>query len=166
MRPMPLVRLGAAMAAVLAMTACKEGGTTPDEPLASRYVLTQVEGTGRPLIIGEFTHPSGTRQVYTMVYDSLTFGADGQGRRSFMMAMETLGTDGEPIVGAILTPVAHNTGVTRRRGKVILEYDTHPAIRADTFTINGANLVKQGPHGVSCEACAPMRRVEYVYEPR
>lgn len=165
MRSKPLAIAGAVMSAALALSACKES-TTPAAPLGDVYVLTRVEGAGRPLVIGEYTHASGTRQVYTMLYDSLTFGSETRGRRSFMVAVETLAADGTPVVGAILTPVSHMASVTRRGDRVILNYETSSPIRPDTLAFAEANLVKQGPHGVLCTGCEPIRRVEYVYEPR
>jgi hypothetical protein len=159
-----LVRTCAALLAALAMAACN-GGTTAPDPLASTYVLTRVQGSGSPLVIGEFTHASGTRQIYTMVFDSLTFTSETSGRRSFMVVIETIGSEGS-VVPPIWTPVSHATHVTRSGDQLVMEYNTATPIKPDTFTVEGGNLVKQGPYGVICPTCAPLQRVEYVYEPR
>jgi hypothetical protein len=163
-RRMPLVRLFAATAAVLTLSACAEG-TAPPEPLSPLYLLTQVEGsTSR--VIAEITYPSGNHQIYTMVFDSLSFASETEARRSFMATVETLGPDGNPIVPPVLAGFSHTAVVTRRGNRLIVGYNTINPISPDTFTLKDGNLVKQGPYGVDCEVCEPVRRVEYVYEPR
>lgn len=163
MRSMPFLRLGSAIGAVLMLAAC-QGSTEPLEPLSSVYELTQVEGS-RERVIADVTYPSGTRQIYTMVYDSLSFSSEVEGRRSFLAVVETLGADGKPITPPVLAGFAHTAQVTRRRNQVVMAYRTNRPTSPDTFTITRGNLVKQGPHGVTCDTCAPVRRVEYVYEP-
>ncbi|HEY0015254.1 MAG TPA: hypothetical protein VGC13_03005 [Longimicrobium sp.] len=164
MRSMPLLRLGSAIWAVLTLAAC-QGSTEPLEPLSPVYELTLVEGSP-DRVIAEVTYPSGTHQIYTMVYDSLSFISEVEGRRSFLAVVETLGADGRPLTPPVLAGFAHTARVTRRRNRVIMAYRTNRPTSPDTFTITRGNLVKQGPHGVTCDTCAPVRRVEYVYEPR
>jgi hypothetical protein len=164
MRSTPLLRLGSAIAAALTLVAC-QGSTEPAEPLSPVYELTLVEGSP-DRVIAEVTYPSGTHQIYTMVFDSLRFTSEVEGRRRFLAVVETLGPDGKPITPPVLAGFTHTARVTRRRNQVIMQYRTNQPTRPDTFTITGGNLVKQGPHGVACDTCAPVRRVEYVYEPR
>jgi hypothetical protein len=155
----------ACAAALLALAACSES-TAPPEPLAPLYVLTSVDGHVAPIIIGEHTYPSGTYQLYTLEYDSIRFGTGTEARRSFQLTMYTRSYDGA-LVPPLETPVVHDARITRRRDRVIFEYDqATAAVKADTFTLKGGNLVKQGPYGVRCDSCDPVRRVEYVYEPR
>lgn len=155
----------ASAAALLALAACSES-TAPPEPLAPLYVLTSVDGHIAPIIIGEHTYPSGTYQVYTLAYDSIRIGSDTEARRKFQLTMYTQSHDGV-LVPPLETPVVHNARITRRRDRVIFEYDQATAtVKADTFTVRSGNLVKQGPYGVRCDTCDPVRRVEYVYEPR
>lgn len=152
-------------AAALLLAACGESITEPPEPLADTYVLVQVQGAGSPLVIGEHQFASGTRQIYTLLYDSLTFTSETQGRRSFRVMVETRDATG-PIVPAVFSSISHGATITRRGSRVILGYNTSSPIAPDTFELAGSTLVKQGPFGVQCATCAPLRRVQYVYEAR
>ena len=169
MRPTQFFRipaLSAGAVALLALAACSgESATEPPEPLGDTYVLVRVQGTGSPLVIGEHRFSSGTRQVYTLLYDSLTFTSATAGRRSFRVMVESLGATG-PLVPPVFTAIAHSAAVTRRGNRVILNYATSNPIPPDTFELAGPTLVKQGPFGVQCATCAPLQRVEYVYEAR
>jgi hypothetical protein len=158
-------RLAGAAAALLVLAACGESVTEPPEPLSNTYVLVRVQGTGSPLIIGEHQFTSGTRQIYTLLYDSLTFTSETQGRRSFRVMVETLDAEGA-VVLPVFASIAHGATITRSGGRVILSYATSNPIPPDTFELDGPTLVKQGPFGVQCPTCAPLRRVEYVYEAR
>lgn len=163
--PFRIWRLAAA-AVLTALAACSESTAEPEEPLASRYLLTRLGTTSDPMVVGEHTYASGTYQVYTMAYDSLTLGAGAQARRSYMMVMFTRSHDGASVAPLAL-PVARNARVIRQGQRVIFEYDqTASRMRPDTFAIRGTNLVKQGPYGVVCSGCPPVRQVEYVYVPR
>lgn len=155
----------ACVAALLGLAACN-GSTTASEPLAPVYLLTSVDGTDGQIVIGEHTYPSGTYQLYTLSYDSIQIGTGSQARRSFELTMYTRSYDGA-LVPPLVTPVVHMAQITRRGNRVIFEYDQEvAAIKADTFTLENGNLVKQGPYGVRCDTCDPVRRVKYVYEPR
>ncbi|HEU0301461.1 MAG TPA: hypothetical protein VFR37_18525 [Longimicrobium sp.] len=159
-------RLLCGAAALLALAACDgESVTEPPEPLSDVYVLVAVEGNSDQLVIGEHLFASGTRQVYTLMYDSLTFTSETQGRRSFRVMVETLDANG-PIVPPVFSSVAHGTTVLRQDDRVILSYMTTTPIPPDTFELSYTMLVKQGPFGVQCPTCEPLRRVQYVYEPR
>lgn len=155
----------ACAAALLALTACSEP-LAPPEPLAPTYVLTAVNGATDPIVIGEHTYPSGTHQLYTLEYDSIQINSETQAQRIFKLTVYTKSHDGV-FVPPLSTRVEHSASITRRRDRVIFEYDQSAAtIKADTLTLRNGNLVKQGPFGVSCQACNPIRRVDYVYEPR
>lgn len=155
----------AGLAALLALAACSQS-TEPPEPLGPVYLLTSVDGTDGQIVIGEHTYPSGTYQLYTLSYDSIQIGSGTQARRSFQLTMYTRSHDGV-LVPPLVTPVVHMAQITRRGDRVIFEYDQEVAVvKADTFTVENGNLVKQGPYGVRCDACDPVRRVKYVYEPR
>lgn len=155
--------LGALVLPMLA--ACSESSAAPEEPLASRYLLTRVGTTSGPIVIGEHTYASGTYQVYTMAYDSITLGAGAQARRSYMLVMFTRAHDGAS-VAPVAIPVARDARVIRRGERVIFEYDQILSrTKADTFTLRGTSLVKQGPYGVVCNGCPPVQQVEYVYVP-
>ena len=159
-------RLTGAAAALLLLAACGgESTTEPPEPLGDLYVLVKVQGASDPLIIGEHRFTSGTRQIYTLLYDSLKFTSETQGRRSFRVMVETLDAEGA-IVPPVFSSIAHGATITRRGDRVILSYATINPIPPDTFDLSGPTLVKQGPFGVQCATCAPLRRVEYVYEAR
>lgn len=155
----------AGLAALLALAACSQS-TGPSEPLAPVYLLTSVDGTDGQIVIGEHTYPSGTYQRYTLSYDSIQIGTGTQARRSFQLTMYTQSHDGV-LVPPLVTPVVHTAQITRRGDRVIFAYDQEKAtVKADTFTLENGNLVKQGPYGVVCGTCDPVRRVKYVYEPR
>ena len=155
----------AGLAALLALAACSQS-TEPSEPLAPVYLLTSVGGTDGQIVIGEHTYPSGTYQLYTLSYDSIQIGSASQARRSFQLTMYTQSHDGAR-VPPLITPVVHMAQITRRGARVIFEYDQEAAaIKADTFTLENGKLVKQGPYGVVCGTCDPVRRVKYVYDPR
>jgi hypothetical protein len=167
-RPTFFFRIPALYGAVAALllAACEgESLTEPPEPLSPRYVLVQVQGTGNPLVIGQHQFASGNRQVYTLMYDSLIFTSETEGRRKFRVMVETLDAAG-PIVPPVFSSVAHSANITRRGNRVILHYNTSNPIPPDTFEMAGPTLVKQGPFGVQCATCEPLRRVEYIYEAR
>jgi hypothetical protein len=155
----------AGLAALLVLAACSQS-TEPSEPLAPVYLLTSVNGTDGQIVIGEHTYPSGTYQLYTLSYDSIQIGSGSQARRSFQITMYTRSHDGA-LVLPLVTPVVHMAQITRRGKRVIFEYNQDKAaVKADTFSLENGNLVKQGPYGVRCDTCNPVRRVKYVYEPR
>jgi hypothetical protein len=165
-RPHPLLRLGAALMAVFALAAC-EGSTTPEDPLASTYVLTRLNGAVDPMILADYTYPSGTRAVWVVLYDSIHITSTNEGQRKYEVLMVTEAVDGAT-VAPVLTPISRRASITRRGERLIFDYDqTGSRIKADTMVLREGALVKQGPFGVSCgENCAPPPRVEYVYEPR
>jgi hypothetical protein len=163
-RPTFLLRLFALAALLPVLGACSDS-TEPELPLASSYVLTTIDGAGA-LVIADHTTPGGVRQLYTMLYDSLSFASSNVVRRSLRAMVEA----SDPLGG--LSPVAENafqlSGRVLRRGeRVILEYQNvrGSAVKPDTFAFRGTTLVKMGPYGVECGDCAPVRMVEYVYVP-
>ena len=163
MRSTQLLRV-CALALLAALGACS-GNTAPEEPLAPTYVLASVDGDAGPLVIADHRTPGGVRQLYTMLYDSLSFQSSTTLRRSLRAMMESF----EAGVRLPVVSTGHEyTGRVLRRGdRVIVEYQAPGgAIKPDTFTLRDAKLVKMGPYGVACAECAPVRRVEYVYEPR
>lgn len=166
MRLSPLSRSGAALAAVLALAACGEA-TAPPEPLASRYVLTRVNGAAEPFVIADYTYPSGTRQVWLMTYDTLAIRSDTDGRRSFLMTMFTASFDGAT-VPPLLTRFKRDAQVSRTGDRVVFDYyeQSGSPFKPDTLYLRDGKLVKQGPYGVSCADCPPPAQVEYIYEPR
>ncbi|HEX6368250.1 MAG TPA: hypothetical protein VF006_04925 [Longimicrobium sp.] len=166
MRPNHLVRSCAALAAAVMLAACEGTGTISTDPLSDTYVLTRLNGASDPMVLAEHTYPSGTRQLWLMVYDSITIRSDTEGRRAYEMVMLTYAHD-DVSVAPVTTPVARAARITRRGDQLIFDYDQSSSpIKADTMTLRGGNLIKQGPFGVSCTACTPPARVEYVYEPR
>jgi hypothetical protein len=163
-RPTHLLRLFVLAGLLPVLGACSEG-TAPEEPLAPAYVLVTVDGAS-DLVLADHTTPSGIRQLYTMLYDSLSFESATVARRS----LRALAQASDPFGG--LAPVAENgfqySGRVVRRGeRVIVEYDDVQGdeVKPDTFMLRGTTLVKMGPYGVVCAACAPLRSVEYVYLP-
>lgn len=155
----------ACAAALLGLSACAET-LAPPEPLASTYVLAAVDGASDPIVIGDYTYASGTRQVYTLEYDSIQIASPTEARRIFMLTMYTRSHDGA-LVPPLSTRVEHSAWLTRRGDRVIFEYSqATAAIKPDTLTLTDGKLVKQGPFGVRCDGCDPIRRVDYVYEPR
>lgn len=166
MRPTQFLRVLALAGLAPVLGAC-EGGTEPEEPLATTYVLARVDGDARPLVIADQLTPKGVRQVYTMDFDSLSFVSSTRARRRLQASVESIDPSGAPLP-VVTTGYAYFGQVLRRGDRVILEYEsrTGDVIKPDTFTLRAANLVKQGPFGVTCEGCVPARRVEYVYEPR
>jgi hypothetical protein len=165
------LRLCAAAVAVLASAACSgggEGGTTEvEEPLAPTYVLTSIDGTPAPLVVATHTYPSGVRQVYTMLFDSLAFTSPTALRRHIRAAVDSF-EDSKPITPPLVSAYQYQGAVLRRGSRVIVEYANANGdlIKPDTFQLRGPDLVKRGPFGVSCAGCTPVRQVEYVYEPR
>jgi hypothetical protein len=163
-RPTYLLRFLALAGLLPVLGACSES-TTPDKPLAPTYVLTTIDGTGT-LVLADHTTPGGVRQLYTMLYDSLSFESRTMARRSLRAMVEAT----DPL-GA-LVPVAengfrYNGRVNQRGDRVIVEYENvkGSAVKPDTFTFRGSTLVKMGPYGVVCADCAAVRMVEYVYVP-
>lgn len=166
MRPNFLVRTFAALAAVFALGACSGSSTASDEPLSDVYVLTSLNGATDPMVLAEYTYPTGTRQLWLMVYDSLTIASGTEGRRSYEMVMLTYTSDGAS-VAPVTTPVSRSAEISRRGDRLIFQYDQSSSpIKADTMFLREGKLVKQGPYGVSCTDCTPPSQVEYVYEPR
>lgn len=167
MRPTQCLRVIAAAGVLLASAACSGGGTEPEAPLAASYALATVDGMPAPLVIAEHTYPSGVRQVYTMLFDSLTFVSPTVLRRSFRATMDTY-ANAQMITPPLEDGSTYPATVLRRGNRVIAEYQASqgPGIKPDTFTVRNGNLVKQGPFGVVCAGCAPARRVEYVYTPQ
>jgi hypothetical protein len=161
-----LLRLGAALMAAFALSAC-EGSTTPEDPLASTYVLTRLNGAVDPMILAEHTYPSGTRAVWVVIYDSIRISSNTAGQRKYEVLMVTESFDGAT-VAPVITPISRKANITRRGERLIFDYDqTGSRIRSDTMVLREGNLVKQGPFGVSCgDNCTPPPRVEYIYEPR
>lgn len=167
MRPTRFSQGCAAVLAALAMAACNGGGTTPAEPLDDLYVLTSLNGATNPMVLAEYTYPSGTRTVWLMQYDSVRITSDTQGHRRYEVLMLTAAHDGAS-VAPVSTPVSRAARIFRRGDKVIFDYDqTGSPVKSDTMFVRGRNLVKQGPFGVACTGnCTPPPQVEYVYEPR
>lgn len=166
MRPTSIVRTFAAMFAVLALAACNGSSTASEEPLSDVYVLTSLNGATNPMVLAEHTYPSGTRQLWLMVYDSLTIRSNTEGRRHYEMVMLTTTSDGAS-VAPVTTPVSRSAQITRRGERLIFEYDQSSSrIKSDTMFLRDGKLVKQGPFGVSCTDCTPPAQVEYIYEPR
>jgi hypothetical protein len=153
-------------ALLLAATAACADGTGAEEPLNDVYVLATVDGASDPIVIADYTYPSGTRQVYMMAYDSLAFVSATALTRRFTMFVATLGPNG-PITPVIQMQYHYEAQVLRRGRRVIVEYTgVSNDIKPDTFQVRDGNLVKLGPFGVSCGGCEPVRSVEYVYSPR
>lgn len=153
-------------ALLLAATAACADGTGAEEPLNDVYVLATVDGASDPMVIADHTYPSGTRQVYMMAYDSLAFVSATALSRRFTTAVATLGPQG-PITPIVQMRYQYEAQVLRRGRRVIVEYTGLSGdIKPDTFEVRDGNLVKQGPFGVICNGCAPVRSVEYVYSPR
>ncbi|HEX5872907.1 MAG TPA: hypothetical protein VFY65_20890 [Longimicrobium sp.] len=166
MRPNFFARSFAAVAAALALAACEGGGTIDTDPLSDTYVLTSLNGATDPMVLAEYTYPSGTRQLWLMVYDSVTISSDTEGRRSYEMVMLTYAHDNVS-VAPVTTPVSKSARITRRGERLIFEYDQSSSrIKADTMVLVDGKLIKQGPYGVSCTDCVAPAKVEYVYEPR
>lgn len=167
MRPNSLLRSFAAVAAALALAACEGGGgTITTDPLSDTYVLTSLNGASEPMVLAQYTYPSGTRQLWLMVYDSITITSDTEGRRSYEMVMLTDSHDGAS-VAPVTTPVSRLARITRRGERLIFDYDQSSSrIKPDTMVLANGKLIKQGPYGVSCTDCEPPAKVEYVYEPR
>lgn len=150
---------------VPALAAC-EGSTEPLEPLAATYILSRVDGAPTR-VIADQTTPLGVRQVYTMDFDSLSFVSATVARRRLQASVESIDPSGQPLP-VVTSGYAYQGRVLRRRDRVIVEYEgpTGEPIRPDTFTLRASTLVKMGPFGTTCVTCSPVRRVEYVYEPR
>ena len=166
MRPHSLLKLGTALMAAFALSAC-EGSTTPEEPLANVYVLTRLNGAVDPMILADHTYPSGTRAVWVVMYDSIRISSNTEGQRKYEVLMLTEAVDGAT-VAPVITPISRKAFISRRGERLIFEYDqTGSRIKSDTMVLRDGNLIKQGPFGVSCGTdCAPPPRVEYIYEPR
>ena len=157
------LRIIAAAGVLLASVACSNG-TEPEAPLATAYVLATVDGTPAPLVIATHTWPSGVQQVYTMVFDSLTFSSPTQLRRRFLASLNTY-ENARMITPPLEDGSSYPGMVVRRGNRLIVEYgEAGSGIKPDTFTVRDGALVKQGPFGLACATCAPVRRVEYVYE--
>lgn len=166
MRSTSLVRACAALAAVITLAACNGGGTSVEEPLSDTYVLTRLNGATDPLLLAEYTYPSGTRVVWLVMFDSVRINSDTRGHRKYEVLMLTESFDGAS-VAPVLTPISRSAFITRRGDRLVFDYDqTGSPIRSDTMFLRNGNLVKQGPFGVSCTDCTPPARVEYIYEPR
>lgn len=166
MRPLTLLPRALAPALALALGACN-GATTPDVPLADAYVLATVDGAGEPLVIADHVYASGLRQVYTLTYDSLRFTSDTAGARTFELAVDTF-EGGVRVTPPLRSRFQYATEVSRRGGRVVLFYltSTGTPLNPDTLAVRGDDLVRIGTYGVVCGECPPLRRVEYVYEPR
>lgn len=163
-RPTHLLRFLVLAGLLPVLGACSEG-TAPEEPLSPAYTLVTVDGAAT-LVLADHTTPSGVRQLYTMLYDSLSFESATVARRSLRAMAEASDPFGR------MVPVAENgfqySGRVVRRGeRVIVEYQglRGSTVKPDTFTLRGTTLVKMGPYGVECADCAPIRMVEYVYLP-
>lgn len=171
MRHTQFLRICAAAAALLATAACSGGGEggamEVEEPLATTYVLTSIDGTPAPLVIATHTYSSGVRQVYTMLFDSLAFTSPTALRRHFRAAVDSY-EDAKPITPPLVSAYRYEGLVLRRGRRVIVEYANASGdpIKPDTFELRGTNLVKRGPFGLSCAGCTPVRQVDYLYEPR
>ncbi len=154
------------LAASLALGAC-DGPTTPAAPIAGTYVLAQVAGVPAPLVIADHTLPSGTRQVYTLLYDTLHFPTDTAGRRVFELSVESF-QGAARITPPLRTRFDYRTRIARRGDRVVLAYEsaTATALSPDTFRLRGDGLVRLGSVGVVCGGCPAPRRVEFVYEGR
>jgi hypothetical protein len=150
---------------VPALGAC-EGGTEPLEPLAPTYVLSLVDGAPTRVIADHQT-PLGVRQLYTMDFDSLSFVSATTARRRLRASMESTDPAGAPLP-VLASSYTYSGRVLRRGDRVIVEYEgsARDPVKPDTFMLRDAKLVKLGPFGLVCPTCAPVRRVEYVYEPR
>lgn len=118
-------------------------------------------------MIATHTYPSGIKQVYTMLFDSLTFASPTVLRRTFLAAMDTY-ENSRMITPPLVDGSSYPGHVVRRGRRVIAEYQDSLGvpIKPDTFTVRNGSLVKYGPFGVACPTCMPVRPVEYVYEPR
>lgn len=166
MRSTPILRVLALAGALPLLGAC-DGATEPPAPLAATYVLSSVDGAAAPLVIADHRTPTGVRQVYSLLYDSLSFSSPTSARRALRAIVQSTDPSGVriPVVES-----GHDYAgrVTRRGDRVILEYTTvsGSSVKPDTFRLRDASLVKFGPYGVACDVCTPVRRVEYVYEPR
>ena len=165
MRSTRLLRAWILAGLVPALAAC-EGSTEPLEPLAPTYVLSRVDGASAR-IIADQTTPLGVRQVYTMDFDTLSFVSATTARRRLQASVESIDPRGHPLP-VVTSGYAYQGRVLRRRDRVIVEYQgiQGQVIKPDTFTLRAASLVKLGPFGTECTTCSPVRRVEYVYEPR
>lgn len=166
MRTTQILRVLALAAALPVLGACNVG-TEPEEPLAATYVLSSVDGAAAPLVIADHRTPGGVRQVYSLLYDSLSFQSPTSARRTLRAAVQSTDPTGLriPVVEA---SHAYAGQVMRRGSRVIVEYTSlgGGTAKPDTFTLRDASLVKMGPYGVTCDGCTPVRRVEYVYAPR
>jgi hypothetical protein len=156
------LRACAAAAVLLAGAAC-DGGTEPEAPLASTYVLSTVDGDDS-LVIADHTTGSGIRQLYTMVYDSLTFDSPTTMYRRLRATVESFDPQGT-VLPLVTNGYLYSGQVLRRRNQVVVQYQGTTPVKPDTFTLFNGNLVKMGPYGVSCAGCTPVRQVEYVYTP-
>jgi hypothetical protein len=156
-----------ALAGVLPLLAACEGGTEPEAPLAAVYVLASVDGAVAPLVIADHRTPGGVRQVYSLLYDSLSFQSPTSARRALRAIVQSTDPTGARIP-VVESGHDYSGRVVRRGDRVILEYKGIGAttIKPDTFHLRDANLVKMGPYGIACDVCTPVRRVEYVYAPR
>lgn len=165
MRSTQILR-AAALAALLPLAAC-DGATEPEAPLAATYVLASVDGAAAPLVIADHRTPGGVRQVYSLLYDSLSFQSPTQVRRALRAIVQSTDPTGVRIP-VVESGYDYAGRVVRRGDRVILEYTGSggAAVKPDTFRLREAGLVKMGPYGVACDLCAPVRRVEYVYTPR
>lgn len=155
-------------ALLLAATAACADGTGAEEPLNDVYVLTTVDGASDPMVIADYTYPSGTRQIYMLAYDSIHFVSATEISRRFATSMATLAADGSPLTPLVRLRYEFYAQLLRRGDQLVVEYAPRQnlALNPDTFQLRGGNLVKQGPFGVNCDGCAPVRSVEYVYSPR
>lgn len=165
MRPTRFLCVLALAGLVPVLGAC-ESGTEPLEPLAPTYVLTLVDGA-RARVIADHQTPLGVRQLYTMDFDSLSFVSATRARRRLQASVESIDPAGTPLP-VVASGYAYFGQVLRRGDRVIVEYQHRNGqpIRPDTFSLRENRLVKMGPFGMVCATCAPVRRVEYVYEPR
>lgn len=156
----------AAAALLIASAACGDG-TGSEEPLSDVYVLTTVDGESDPIVIADHTYPSGTRQVYMLAYDSLRFDSPTSVSRRFLTSMATVDGAGNPLTPLVRLRYEFLGQVLRRGSQLVVEYDAvNLEPNPDTFTLRDGKLVKQGPYGVTCDGCSPVRSVEYVYSPR
>jgi hypothetical protein len=166
MRSTQILRVLALAGLLPALGACN-GGTEPEAPLAATYVLASVDGAAAPLVIADHRTPGGVRQVYSLLYDSISFQSPTSLRRALRAVVQSTDPTGARIP-VVESGHDYSGRVTRRGSRVIVEYTTTGGgtVKPDTFRLRDASLVKMGPYGVSCTGCTPVRRVEYVYAPR
>ncbi len=107
------VAAAVAFAAVLA--GCKD--STGPRAFSGTYVLTEIDGSGAPLVTSDHTFSNGERLVHSIAYDTIQFTSATSARRSESFQSVRYDVSGTP--QQALGSSSEYTGTVQRNGDVV-----------------------------------------------